>query len=44
MLRNVDDLRKFLVLSMVVAAVVALVGILQTIFGLDFMNPKGQQI
>jgi hypothetical protein len=41
MMRTVDDLRRFLVLTMEVAGVVAGVGILQTIFGLDFLNPHG---
>ena len=41
MLRNEHDLRRFLILSMVLAAVVSLVGILQTIVGMDFLNPHG---
>jgi hypothetical protein len=41
MLRKEDDLRRFLVLSMGLAAVISLVGILQAILGLDFLNPHG---
>jgi hypothetical protein len=39
MVRNENDLRRFLVVSMVLAAVISLVGILQTIVGQDFLNP-----
>jgi branched-subunit amino acid transport protein len=41
MLRKENDLRRFLVVSMVLAAVISLVGILQAIVGLDFLNPHG---
>jgi hypothetical protein len=41
MLRTVSDLRRFLVLSMVLASVVSVVGILQTVIGMDFLNPRG---
>jgi hypothetical protein len=41
MLRHEADLRKFLLVTMSVAGVVAVVGILQTIIGLDFLNPHG---
>ena len=41
MLRKEDDLRRFLVVNMVLAAVISLVGILQAIVGLDFLNPHG---
>lgn len=41
LLRGVDDLRRFLVISMVVAAVVSVVGIIQTVIGIDFLNPHG---
>jgi hypothetical protein len=41
MLRKEDDLRRFLVVNMVLAAVISLVGILQTIIGIDFLNPHG---
>ena len=41
MLRKEDDLRRFLVVNMVLAAVISLVGIIQTIIGLDFLNPHG---
>jgi hypothetical protein len=41
MLRTEHDLRRFLVVNMVLAAVISLVGILQTIIGLDFLNPTG---
>lgn len=40
MLRGIEDLRRFLVLSAVVGAVVSLVGIIQTVVGLDFLNPR----
>ncbi len=43
MLRKEDDLRRFLVVNMALAAVISLVGILQTIIGLDFLNPKGME-
>lgn len=41
MLRKENDLRRFLVLNMVLAAVISMVGILQAIVGLDFLNPRG---
>ncbi len=41
MLRKEGDLRRFLVVNMLLAAVISLVGILQTIVGLDFLNPHG---
>lgn len=41
MLRVESDLRRFMILSMVLASAVSVVGILQTIFGLSFMNPYG---
>jgi hypothetical protein len=41
MLRTENDLRRFLVVSMVLAAVISLIGILQAIVGLDFLNPHG---
>lgn len=41
MLRAESDLRRFLVLSMALAAVVSLVGILQTFVGQTFLNPSG---
>jgi len=41
MLRTELDLRSFLFVNIVLAAVISLVGILQTIVGLDFLNPHG---
>src|ERR1019366_4642654 len=41
MLRKEDDLRRFLVVNMFLAAVISLVGILQIIVGLDFLTPSG---
>lgn len=41
MLRKENDLRRLVTVSMTVAAIVAVVGILQTIIGLDFLNPRG---
>jgi hypothetical protein len=43
MLRKEGDLRRFLVVNMALAAVISVVGILQTIIGLDFLNPKGME-
>src|SRR5579864_4092175 len=39
LLRNEEDLRRFLVITMALAVPVALVGIAQSAFGLDFLNP-----
>jgi hypothetical protein len=39
LLRRERDLHRFLVVNMGLAAVIALVGIMQTIVGLDFLNP-----
>ncbi len=41
MLRSEDDLRRFLVLNMFLASIISIVGILQTIIGIDFLNPRG---
>ena len=41
LLRTERDLHRFLVVNMALAAVIALVGILQAIVGLDFLNPHG---
>ena len=41
MLRKEDDLRRFLVVNMVLAGVISLVGIIQAVVGLDFLNPRG---
>lgn len=41
MLRKENDLRRFLIINMALAAVVSLVGIVQAIVGLDFLNPHG---
>jgi hypothetical protein len=41
MLRKENDLRRFLVVSLVLAAVISLVAILQAIVGLNFLNPYG---
>ena len=41
MLRTEDDLRRFLVVSMTLAAVIASVGIIQSIVGVNFLNPHG---
>jgi len=43
MLRSPDDLRRFLVVNMFLAAVISLVGILQNIVDLDFLNPHGME-
>jgi hypothetical protein len=40
-LRNELDLRRLLFVSMGAAAVIALIGIAQSIIGLDFLNPRG---
>jgi hypothetical protein len=40
-LRNELDLRRLLFVSMGAAGIIALIGILQSIIGLDFLNPKG---
>jgi hypothetical protein len=40
-LRTELDLQRFLFMSMGAAGVVALIGIAQSIIGLDFLNPKG---
>ena len=40
MLRKEDDLHRFLVVSMALAAVIASVGIIQAIVGVDFLNPR----
>ncbi len=40
LLRTEYDLRRFLIVSMAMAAVISVVGILQAIVGLDFLNPK----
>jgi len=39
LIRSERDLRRFLLVSLGLAGVIALVGILQTIIGLDFLNP-----
>jgi hypothetical protein len=39
-IREERDLRRFLVINMGLAAVISVVGILQTIVGQDFLNPK----
>jgi hypothetical protein len=41
MMRTEGDLRRFLVVSMGLSAVVSLIGIIQAIAGLDFLNPHG---
>jgi len=41
LLRDERDLRRFLVLSVSLAAPIALLGILQAILGLNFLNPHG---
>lgn len=41
LLRTELDLRRFLFVSMGAAAVIATIGILQSIIGLDFLNPRG---
>jgi hypothetical protein len=41
LLRTELDLRRLLFLSMGAAGVIALVGIAQSVIGLDFLNPKG---
>jgi len=41
LLRDEVDLRRFLVLSMALAAIIALIGIIQAIVGLNFLNPLG---
>jgi hypothetical protein len=40
-LRDEEDLRRFLVFNMGIAAVIASIGIAQSVFGLSFLNPKG---
>jgi hypothetical protein len=40
-LRDEEDLRRFLVFNMGIAAVIALLGIAQSMLGLDFLNPRG---
>jgi hypothetical protein len=39
-LRTELDLRRFLIVNMIPAGVIALIGILQSIIGLDFLNPR----
>jgi hypothetical protein len=39
MMRSEDDLRRFMVTSMIFAGVISIVGIVQAIVGLDFLNP-----
>ncbi len=41
MLRNETDLRRFLLLNIALVSVVSVVGILQTVFGMTFLNPRG---
>jgi hypothetical protein len=41
LLRTERDLHRFLVVNVGLAAPIALIGILQAIIGLDFLNPKG---
>jgi len=41
LIRKEHDLLRFLAVSMGLAGVISLVGILQTIVGLDFLNPRG---
>lgn len=41
LIRAERDLRRFLVTSMGLAAVISLVGIIQAVVGLDFLNPRG---
>jgi hypothetical protein len=41
LIRAERDLQRFLVVSMALAAVISIVGILQSIIGLDFLNPRG---
>jgi hypothetical protein len=40
-LRDEEDLRRFLVFNMGIAAVIASIGIAQSVFGLSFLNPRG---
>jgi hypothetical protein len=40
-LRNEEDLRRFLVFNMGLAAVIASLAIAQSVLGLDFLNPRG---
>jgi len=40
-LRTVEDLRKFLTVTMFVAAIISVVGIIQSLVGIDFLNPRG---
>jgi hypothetical protein len=40
-LRDQEDLRRFLVFNMALAAVIASIGIAQSLFGLSFLNPSG---
>ena len=41
MLRKEDDLRRFLVVNMGLAGAISLIGIIQAVVGLDFLNPHG---
>ena len=41
MLRNEEDLRRFLVINVGLAAPIAALGIAQSVFGLNFLNPRG---
>ena len=40
-LRDEEDLQRFLVFNMGIAAVIASIGIAQSVFGLSFLNPSG---
>lgn len=40
LLNNEETLRKFLVLNMALAGIIATLGIIQSIVGLDFLNPR----
>jgi hypothetical protein len=40
LINNEETLRKFLVLNMALAGVIAVLGIIQSIVGLDFLNPR----
>jgi hypothetical protein len=41
LLRTESDLRRLLFISMGAAGIIALIGIAQSVIGLDFLNPKG---
>jgi hypothetical protein len=43
LIRSESDLHRFLVVNVGLAGVIALIGIIQSIVGLNFLNPKGGQ-